>query len=693
MALTGQQIKLIRQALLDGFPTKDDLEMMLRIQMDVALDAVAGADNQTLCVFKLITWAERTGNVRALINAAYAEIPGNPTVKQLAAASRSWVLDAEGEPAPVPAATPQPAAQAASSADEARLKYLDHLYTRYKTLDFKGMGMSDRVALQLPLTQMYVPLKARIDLPKGETWARDLMVAGRRVTKQEAAAMGERMSEPLAVLDLLQRHAGLVILRRSGFRQDDLSEVSHRHAGVRPGRGAGAGRTAAGAACRCLPTPTRLAQQDVALQDFVSEYYRKRGIDLPVGQLIGAAMESGQALIMLDGLDEVQALAQRTLVVERVETFFDYQRKRGNKFIITSRIVGYREVRPSAEGLQECTLVDFDDDDIALVRGELDAGGRTSRQGRFHAHAIGGGGRKGGTALCPGTQSRRAPVGGQSAAADHPGVDETAGHAPAGTPHATLRPVHPDPAAPLEPGAQPGPARGARPGCAGNDARLGAVGAVDAGNQPRRRPGQERRGAASVAGDLPGTDVADPESRSAAAAERRTGLCQPAFGAGAGEYGFIHLTFQEYLAAVAIAQRGQSDLTPVVDLLAERLADARWHEVLLLTIGYMGIVQQRDEAAGDVLMRLIERSPGEPGAAVVLAGEAVLDTWPGGVTQRCRGAIEAALLQTMLASGRWQPIARARAGSILGALGDPTGPRRNGPGAGWPVHHGQRRVR
>ena len=65
-----------------------------------------------------------------------------------------------------------------------------------------------------------------------------------------------------------------------------------------------------------------------------------------------------------------------------------------------------------------------------------------------------------------------------------------------------------------------------------------------------------------------------------------------------GEYGFIHLTFQEYLAAMAIAQRGQSDLTPVVDLLASHIEDAAWHEVSLLTIGYMGIVQQRDEAAG-----------------------------------------------------------------------------------------------
>jgi formylglycine-generating enzyme required for sulfatase activity len=85
----------------------------------------------------------------------------------------------------------------------------------------------------------------------------------------------------------------------------------------------------------------------------------------------------------------------------------------------------------------------------------------------------------------------------------------------------------------------------------------------------------------------------------------------------------------------------------------------------------MGIVQQRDEAAGEVLQRLIAQGSGKPGAAVVLAGEAVLDAWPGGVTQQCRNAIESALLATMLDSKGVALVTRLRAGSVLGALGDP----------------------
>ena len=70
------------------------------------------------------------------------------------------------------------------------------------------------------------------------------------------------------------------------------------------------------------------------------------------------------------GWTKCRRCKQRALVVERVETFFDHQRKQGNKFIVTSRIVGYRDVRLAAEGLQECTLVDFDDDDIVLFLGK-----------------------------------------------------------------------------------------------------------------------------------------------------------------------------------------------------------------------------------------------------------------------------------------------------------------------------------
>jgi formylglycine-generating enzyme required for sulfatase activity len=98
--------------------------------------------------------------------------------------------------------------------------------------------------------------------------------------------------------------------------------------------------------------------------------------------------------------------------------------------------------------------------------------------------------------------------------------------------------------------------------------------------------------------------------------------------------------------------------------------DDNWREVTLLTIGYMGIVQQRDEAAGMTLWELIQAAPGEPGQAVVLAGEAVVDAWPGGVTRRCREQVAQALAETMVAGQTVRPTLRAAAGDALGRLGD-----------------------
>ncbi len=73
-------------------------------------------------------------------------------------------------------------------------QYLVHLITLYRFLDFKGMGVTESVALRLPLLDMYVPLKARIELPEGETAARERMLAGGTITPEETHAAGARLS-------------------------------------------------------------------------------------------------------------------------------------------------------------------------------------------------------------------------------------------------------------------------------------------------------------------------------------------------------------------------------------------------------------------------------------------------------------------------------------------------------------------
>jgi formylglycine-generating enzyme required for sulfatase activity len=137
---------------------------------------------------------------------------------------------------------------------------------------------------------------------------------------------------------------------------------------------------------------------------------------------------------------------------------------------------------------------------------------------------------------------------------------------------------------------------------------------------------------------------------------------------GPGQYGFIHLTFEEYLAAMAIALRGQGDCRPIVDYVSHHVGDAAWREVILLTVPYLGIIQQLDRVAGEVAEALVQEQPGDPGESVVLAGQAVLDAGETGVPPQSRQAVTDALVTTMQ-SVAVEPPLRREAGLILGDLG------------------------
>ncbi|MBK8618568.1 MAG: hypothetical protein IPN96_15960 [Anaerolineales bacterium] len=88
----------------------------------------------------------------------------------------------------------------------------------------------------------------------------------------------------------------------------------------------------------------------------------------------------------------------------------------------------------------------------------------------------------------------------------------------------------------------------------------------------------------------------------------------------------------------------------------------------MLTIGYLGIRQQLPKVAGEVVEALVNNQPGPPGEAVVLAGDAVLDTWPGGVSLQSKEYVIQALLTTMQ-DGDIRPELRRHASLLLGRLG------------------------
>ena len=75
-------------------------------------------------------------------------------------------------------------------------------------------------------------------------------------------------------------------------------------------------------------------------------------------------LDRGQALILLDGLDEVVEEAQRRKVAEQIETFL--HRYQDNPAIITSRPAGYRWDFFKLDEFPHYTLEPFDDEQVAV---------------------------------------------------------------------------------------------------------------------------------------------------------------------------------------------------------------------------------------------------------------------------------------------------------------------------------------
>jgi formylglycine-generating enzyme required for sulfatase activity len=141
-----------------------------------------------------------------------------------------------------------------------------------------------------------------------------------------------------------------------------------------------------------------------------------------------------------------------------------------------------------------------------------------------------------------------------------------------------------------------------------------------------------------------------------------TGLLQER---GYQRYGFLHLTFEEYLAARALLE--SVTVQQPDDVIHQRCVDPAWREVLRLMVA---AASQRE--AQRLLLHLLAApvGPATNGRPVVLAGECLLDIGRNGATQRAWAAVVERL--SALASDPQPPREVRIAGCrVLGDLGDP----------------------
>ncbi|MFN3528237.1 MAG: NACHT domain-containing protein, partial [Candidatus Altarchaeaceae archaeon] len=99
--------------------------------------------------------------------------------------------------------------------------------------------------------------------------------------------------------------------------------------------------------------------KDKSFVDAICDYY-KRSVGLENTRFIKEYLKEGKCIVLLDGLDEIPEEKERFNISREVENFIRMYGK--NRFIITSRILGYEKI--NIEGIKEYYVSQLNDEEI-----------------------------------------------------------------------------------------------------------------------------------------------------------------------------------------------------------------------------------------------------------------------------------------------------------------------------------------
>ncbi|HEX9370548.1 MAG TPA: SUMF1/EgtB/PvdO family nonheme iron enzyme [Roseiflexaceae bacterium] len=575
---------------------------------------------------------------------------------------------------------------------------LEALYRRYQSflvetfglLDFRGIMQVQNV-VRLRLEEVYVPLKARssagdvqVTLPG---FADVLEAADQRfeiLTEtgrlRDSRARAARAPEHDDLHTFVRDTPFLVVLGDPGAGKSTLVRY------VMLALAEGQARQRLGLDAEWLPilfpvaafAAARDRRAELAPLDYLSEYYK--GLSQPdYGSLFRRALLGGRALVLFDGLDEVRE--DRLALVKCLEAFVREWDAPGNRIVATSRIAGYDDAPLDDRIFVRATVQPFDDDDIrAFVARWSLAYERAGAQGLPTDPQV-----------AADELRRRAEARARSLSAAvfaNPNVTDLARNPLLLT---ILALIH---------------NQGTRlPDRRVDLYRLCVEALAETWNRARSLSGREidvylggekldERFVVNLLGpaalwiheENPGGLVEQgdlerqlaytlvrtdglPSGKAQRLAQgfidlvrRHTGLLQER---GHRKYGFLHLTFEEYLAARALVDSAAVDDADA--LIHQRCADAGWREVLRLALASAS----QKETQRLLLHLLAAPTTAEThGRPVVLAGECLLDIGRNGATQRAWSAVIERLVA--LLGDPQAPLAiRVEGGHLLGRLGDP----------------------
>lgn len=299
-----------------------------------------------------------------------------------------------------------------------RLDYLRWLIARNLYIDTRGTFQTQR-QVQVKLDEVYISLRAQRETPPGEgdvdillvidaldegpiaqqqTFLTNLQNAGgfsrqtpitiagmggmgkslllRRMRELSGTSQSDRFDDLLAAGERLElamavhRHDRLIILGDPGSGKTTLL----RYLALKHAQALYHGRSEASSELGSprFPLLIRIAEyaeentwKKQSFSDFlVKSYVLHECPSEGLADLLHHELEEGNCLVLLDGLDEIVRADERRGVVRQVEDFVRRFIDRGNRFVITSRVAGYRSA-PLGEAFVRFTVQDMDEEQIS----------------------------------------------------------------------------------------------------------------------------------------------------------------------------------------------------------------------------------------------------------------------------------------------------------------------------------------
>ena len=269
-------------------------------------------------------------------------------------------------------------------------QYCEKLYDQSKMLDFRGIQhhRDANMPVSIPLIDVFILPDVHIGVPEYETLERDELQKENKQRKRrqekdkinereqsielahKSIRIGQTLSPREDLRTVLANHHYLVILGDPGSGKSTLLKYLMLILAKSTSRFGNGFQDIIQGTQVISPLYFSLSiyaeiwlshdVEDRSLKTFLAKYLHSIYLG-SYTQVLQKQLEQGKLLILLDGLDEIPDTTLRMQVVRQIEIFT--QAYPQNIFVITSRIVGYKDA-PLTGNYKAYTLADFSEEQI-----------------------------------------------------------------------------------------------------------------------------------------------------------------------------------------------------------------------------------------------------------------------------------------------------------------------------------------